>query len=251
MAIADERGIEEYTDPRFTALYDAANPWGDDSRFYMALAAQLSAPTIIDIGCGTGSLATALAGRGHAVTGLDPSPAMIEVARHRPGATSVRFILGPVDLLDDHYDLALMTGHVAQVISDDHQWQTTLAAVHGALVAGGHLAFESRHPDPRRWVREVQSGPPRRVEDPHLGTLEVWSDGCEVSGNVVHFLYHHRIVSSGQELVSRNQLRFRSREELTTSLTDVGFQVNSVVGHWDGRPVDPDSPELIFVARRP
>jgi hypothetical protein len=72
-----------------------------------------------------------------------------------------------------------------------------------------------------------------------------------VNGNLVRFLYHHRVVSSGQELVSRNQLRFRSREELTTSLTDVGFQVERVVGDWDGRPVDPNSPELIFVARRP
>jgi SAM-dependent methyltransferase len=192
---ADGGPIEEYTDPRFTALYDAANPLGADSRFYMALAAELSAPTIVDIGCGTGSLAVALAGRGHAVTGLDPSPAMIEVARHRPGASSVRFILGSADQLDDHYDLALMTGHVAQVISDDHQWQATVAAVHGALVDGGHLAFESRHPDPCRWLREIQSRPPRRVEDPHLGALEVWSAGGEVSGNLVRFAYHQTSAS--------------------------------------------------------
>jgi SAM-dependent methyltransferase len=39
--------------------------------------------TILDIGCGTGSLSTILAGLGHAVTGIDLSPAMISLAEKR------------------------------------------------------------------------------------------------------------------------------------------------------------------------
>lgn len=37
--------------------------------------------TILDIGCGTGSLSVVLAGLGHTVTGIDLSPSMIALAR--------------------------------------------------------------------------------------------------------------------------------------------------------------------------
>jgi 2-polyprenyl-3-methyl-5-hydroxy-6-metoxy-1,4-benzoquinol methylase len=41
---------------------------------------------VLDIGCGTGSLSVVLAGLGHAVTGIDLSPAMIGLARAKASA---------------------------------------------------------------------------------------------------------------------------------------------------------------------
>jgi ubiquinone/menaquinone biosynthesis C-methylase UbiE len=84
---------------------------------------------VADIGCGTGVLASELARRECLVTGVDPSPAMLDVARHRPDGERVRWIEGDASLLDEaEYDLAIMTGHVAQVITDDQRWRETLAA---------------------------------------------------------------------------------------------------------------------------
>jgi SAM-dependent methyltransferase len=52
-----------YTDPRLAACYDSANPHDPADDFYLALAG--AAPkTILDMGCGTGRLAVALAARG-------------------------------------------------------------------------------------------------------------------------------------------------------------------------------------------
>jgi len=42
--------------------------------------------TILDVGCGTGSLSVVLAGLGHEVTGIDLSPAMISLAEAKAAA---------------------------------------------------------------------------------------------------------------------------------------------------------------------
>jgi ubiquinone/menaquinone biosynthesis C-methylase UbiE len=51
--------------------------------------------TILDVGCGTGSLSTLLAEAGHSVTGTDFSPAMIEVATSKTAANGadVKFLV--------------------------------------------------------------------------------------------------------------------------------------------------------------
>jgi 2-polyprenyl-3-methyl-5-hydroxy-6-metoxy-1,4-benzoquinol methylase len=65
----------------FQAAYDELNPADDDYRFYAALAARAGAVRAADLGCGTGTLARMLADGGARVTGADPDPAMLRVAR--------------------------------------------------------------------------------------------------------------------------------------------------------------------------
>jgi SAM-dependent methyltransferase len=243
-------GWEEFTDPRLVALYDLWGPARTDLAFSIGLAAELSVSSVVDIGCGTGLLACELARRGHQVTGVDPSPAMLDVARHRPGGERVRWIEGDASLLEPgQADLAVMTGHVAQVIADDQGWHRTLTATHQALRPGGRVAFESRNPSAREWAGWTAEASRRQLRHPELGPVEVWQQVLAVQGDVVTAAIHCRF-PDGEELGSTNELRFRTREELTASLTAAGFSVEQVVGDWDRRPVAPDSPELIFVAAR-
>jgi SAM-dependent methyltransferase len=116
--------FREYTDPRLVAVYDALNPFAADTEFYIGVATELSASSIIDIGCGTGLLTCELARRSHQVIGVDPSSAMLDVARDRPGGELVQWVEGDASRLDQSLaDLAIMTGHVAQVIADDGGWR--------------------------------------------------------------------------------------------------------------------------------
>lgn len=62
---------------------------------------------------------------------------------------------------------------------------------------------------------------------------------------------HNIFTATGEIVVAREELRFRSRAELTDSLRTAGFTVEQVYGDWRRGPVLSTSPVMVFVARRP
>ena len=139
--------VPEFTDPRHVMIYDAVNSYepGSQPDFYLSVAADVSAETIIDLGCGTGIIALEFASRGYRMIGVDPSPLMLEVAQQKPGADRVQWIQGDaLQLGRPGADLAILSGHVAQFILKDAEWLEVLTGLREALRPGGHLAFESR-----------------------------------------------------------------------------------------------------------
>jgi SAM-dependent methyltransferase len=239
-----------FADPRLAGLYDVLNTGRDDIDFYLALAAELDVDTAVDVGCGTGLLAVELARRGHRVTGVDPSASMLAVARTRPGHELVTWLDGDATALPPaSAELAVMTGHVAQVFLDDAAWEHALHAVHRALVSGGRLAFESRNPAARAWERWNPVDSRRTVDDPRLGPVLGWHEVLSVDGPVVTFDEHHRL-ADGEDLRYRNAIRFPALDRLTRSLTGAGFVVERGYGDWDRTPLGPTGPELILVASR-
>jgi SAM-dependent methyltransferase len=240
-----------YSDPRLVALYDAINPFADDTRFYLDLAARTRSTRIVDIGCGTGLLACELAQRGCAVTGVDPSRAMLEVARSRAGADRVEWIEGDAASLGKrNADLAVMTGHVAQVFLDDASFDATLAAAHDALRPGGHLAFESRHPLAAAWAAWTPERSRRTIHDPQLGEVETWHQVIDRTADRVRFETIYRFLKDDDTVVAASELRFRTQSALTEGLSRGGFRDMAWAGDWSGAPVGPTSRELIVVATR-
>jgi SAM-dependent methyltransferase len=176
-----------YVDPRLVALYDIENPCGADTDFYLRLAADLEARTILDLGCGTGLLTRELAINGRQVIGVDPLPAMLAEARRQPGAGRVQWIEGTAsDLGTEEADLVVMTGNVAQVFLDDAEWEATLRNIHAALRPGGYLAFESRNPDDRGWERWHREATYQQFDSPH-GPMECWLEVVKVANDRVLF----------------------------------------------------------------
>ncbi|MFE4195838.1 class I SAM-dependent methyltransferase [Paenarthrobacter sp. NPDC056912] len=109
---------------------------------------------MLDLGCGTGRVSLAVAAAGHRVVGIDPNANSLAAARGKRGAEGVTWIDGTsAQIPEGSFDVAIMTAHVAQAISDDADWSRTLADVHRAIVPGGRLAFDSRDPDARAWER--------------------------------------------------------------------------------------------------
>ncbi|WP_082624891.1 class I SAM-dependent methyltransferase [Paraburkholderia caribensis] len=240
-----------YTDPRLVALYDALNPFAADTRFYVDLAARTDATRIVDIGCGTGLLACELARRGHRVTGVDPSPAMLDIARRRPGGDQVEWIEGDAAQLGaKSADLAVMTGHVAQVFLDDASFDATLAAAQATLRPGGRLAFESRNPSVSPWAAWTPELSRRVIDDPCCGAVEIWLQLIEARHDRVRFDTHYRFLRDGDTVVTSSELRFRTQATLSEALSKAGFGGLEWFGDWSRSPVDHASRELIVVAKR-
>ena len=76
---------EIFADPRLAELYDPFEQDRSDLAAYVDLVDELGARSVLDVGCGTGTLACSLAQRGVTVVGVDPATASLEVARRKPG----------------------------------------------------------------------------------------------------------------------------------------------------------------------
>lgn len=133
-----------YSDAALVPLYDVECGWSADRDYYRALPHGVS--RIADLGCGTGLLAVAYAQDGHSVTGIDPAPAMLRVARTRVGGDLVDWVQGDARALDGPFDLIVMTGHAFQVLLTDAQIDACFSAVAQALAADGRFVFETRNP---------------------------------------------------------------------------------------------------------
>ena len=239
-----------YVDPRLVELYDSANPRGADTDFYIQLAADLNAHTILDLGCGTGLLTRELAVGDRQVIGIDPAPAMLAVARRQPSTEQVRWIEGDSSAMGrPDADLVIMTGNVAQVFLSDIEWTTTLNFIHAALRSGGHLAFESRNPNARAW-EEWNRDATYTVSDSPFGPIEEWLEVVGEENGRVRLKGYNAFKATGEVLVVNSELRFRSLDEMTKSLRKDGFNIEQVFGDWSRGPFVSTSRFMVIIARR-
>jgi SAM-dependent methyltransferase len=241
-AVADE--ILEH--PRLVAIYDALDPDRSDLDVYVAIAEELGARRVLDVGCGTGTFALMLADRGLEVIGVDPASGSLGVARAKPGSERVRWIHGDATGLPPlQVDLATMTANVAQAIVDLEDWEGTLRGVYGALRPGGHLVFETRDPAFEAWKEWNRDASYSVTTIDGVGPVESWDDLTEVNLPLVSFR-STVVFPNGEVVTSDSTLRFRERDEVLADLAAAGYTVDEIRDA-------PDRPgrELVFLARRP
>jgi SAM-dependent methyltransferase len=235
-----------FEERRLAEIYDPLDPDRSDLDPYLSLVDEINARAMLDIGCGTGTLACLAAQVGVEVTAVDPAAASLAVARRKRYAERVRWIVGDATTLPPlQVDVATMTGNVAQVFLTDEDWTSMLRATRAALRPGGLLLFEVRDPAIagwREWNREQSF---RRVTIPGVGQVETWVELTDLQPPFVSFRMTFAFGSDGAVLFSDSTLRFRGRTEIVESLRALGYAVEEV-------REAPDRPgrEFVFIARR-
>jgi SAM-dependent methyltransferase len=235
-----------FAEPRLAEIYDYLDSDRSDLDAYLAMVDEFEVRSVLDIGCGTGTFACLLAERDRDVTGVDPAAASIGVARCKPNADRVSWLVGDAGSIPPlQVDLVTMTGNVAQVFLGDEEWTETLRAACSSLRTGGRLVFETRDPAKQAWLGWTREQSLVRVDVPRIGPVLAWEDLTDVQLPFVSFRSTVVFEADRATLTSDSTLRFRSREEITASLEATGFVVDDVRDA-------PDRPgrEFVFVARR-
>jgi SAM-dependent methyltransferase len=140
--VIDERAYAgaEHLDPAYVAGYDRKT--GFDVDLDVALLRQLglgAASTLVDLGAGTGLLAAAAAPFARRVVAVDPSPAMLEVARSRAGFDVVEAGFLTYEHRGDRPDFVYTRNALHHL--PDFWKATALARMHDLLDSGGTLVL--------------------------------------------------------------------------------------------------------------
>ncbi|UPK75596.1 class I SAM-dependent methyltransferase [Nocardioidaceae bacterium SCSIO 66511] len=134
----------------FAAAYSAENDDSVANAYYerpamLELAGDVAGRSVLDAGCGSGSLSAALRDRGATVAGIDVSARMLDLARERLG--------GDVELrvsdLDDRlpFDDASFDDVIASLVLHYlEDWTAALAETRRVLKPGGRLLVSVDHP---------------------------------------------------------------------------------------------------------
>ncbi|MCX4533370.1 trans-aconitate 2-methyltransferase [Streptomyces sp. NBC_01669] len=239
-----------FADAGLAALYDPMNPSDQraDYGFYLPLV--MAAPSVLDVGCGTGSLLRLARQAGHdgQLCGVDPAVGMLEQARAHTG---IEWILGDVGSVgpDRMFDLVVMAGHAFQVYVRDDELRTALATIRSVLADGGRFAFETRNPLARAWEDWTPDRSVEAVDDDGRLVRMVREVEMPVTGDTASFSHTFTGPGRTRPRISRSTLRFLGADALSSFLSDAGLVIEEQYGDWDRSPLTGASPEIITIAR--
>ncbi|NIA68405.1 class I SAM-dependent methyltransferase [Pelagibius litoralis] len=250
----DPQNDRLYRDRELAQFYDLENGWAPDFEYCLQLAKP--AGSVLDLGCGTGQLATRLATNrsagGREVTGVDPAAAMLDIARQRPGGDKVTWREADARTvrLGRQFDLVLLTGHAFQAFLTDSDQQAALATVAAHLAPQGRFIFDTRNPAAGAWRGWVAESSQRSLMHPQLGRVEAWNDANhDAKTGIVTYETHYRIASSERVLSATSKIRFTPHDRLAAILADAGLAVDEWLGDWEGGAYAANSREIIPLGR--
>jgi SAM-dependent methyltransferase len=193
---------------------------------------------VLDVGCGAGRHARALAAAGARPVGLDLSRALLARARLTSPAPLVRADMRRIPVRAGAMDLTVNLFTSFGYFSSDEEHREVVAEMVGTVRPGGWFVLDFLDADTVR-ARLV---PEERLELPAGAvdiTRAVSDDGCYVIKTIA--------VADGRTFVER--VRLFTPAELETMLAAAGLEVRHRFGDYDGGPLTAGAPRAILMGQ--
>lgn len=226
--------------------------------------ARRAGPRLLELGCGTGRVLVPLCQRGLAVTGVDVSGAMLDVARRKAGDAGVldraRLVHGDIrdlsELGDEHFDLAFSAINSFLHLETLEDQRAALRAVARVLRRDGLFVADLFATDPATLA--AYDG--RLVHDAVLRDPATGERIDKFTSSIVDYaeqriettFYYDRVSQDGalQRTVTPFVLRYLGRFELELLLREAGFTDLRFYGSYDLEPFGADSERMLVTAVR-
>jgi SAM-dependent methyltransferase len=207
---------------------------------------------VVDLGCGPGLYANALARSGAAVTGVDFSSRSIAYAREvaeREGLPTRYVHANYIGWSpEDRFDLALLIYRDYGAMAPDDR-RTLLGRVRTMLEPGGAFVLDlaslvmlANEEEASAYAPELMSG--FWSSEPYFGFLNTF-----VYPQARVSLDRYEIVESDRTRTFCNWTQYYDPDSLADELAAGGFAVSDLLGDVAGAPYDPESREFAVIAR--
>ncbi len=210
---------------------------------------------VLDLACGEGSFAVALAGRGYSVAGVDSSAAMLRLAREKAAEAGLPVEFLEQDMralsLERRFDLVTCWYDSLNYLLRVDDLKACYSAVHGSLKPGGLFMFDMNtvYGLGVLWQRR-----PCEICQDTGGVFEVHRKAYDFESNIATMIITG-FMKTGDAWVrvdEEHQERGYTLGEIHSGLRASGFEIAAT---WDN-PEDmsdpkPESGRIWVVARRP
>lgn len=243
------------------AYYDLvhAGQSAEDVGLWLSFAGRTDRP-VLEVGTGTGRIAIELAAAGHRVTAIDPSEAMLEIARDiaEERGVAITFVQGRVaelGLEQEQYGFAVVPADVFLYCESGEDQVVTLHLLGEALTFNGTLAVDL--PGPALGLDPATNGQPLLVysgeteDGERLDTWHIHEDDLGLQTRLLRVVYE-RTGKDGvvRRQMSEHRLRYVHRFEMEYLLHLAGLVLVDVYGDYELGPLTNESERMIVVARR-
>lgn len=240
---------------RFAEVYDALMtdiPYDAYVKWIEQVAPASTYKNLLDIGCGTGTMASLLTKAGYDVIGLDLSEEMLAVANERLAAENISIPLIAMSMSElegfEQLDVAIIPIDSINYVTEQAEVVQTFERIYESLREGGQLLFDVHSTN---YVEAYLEGSPFTYDDGQI--TYIWHTE---EGEYEHSVYHQMtfFVENDHQLFERFDEEHYQRtfelDDYFTMLTAAGFTDIEVTADFTNNAPTEESNRLFIRAKK-
>ncbi|MBP0723751.1 class I SAM-dependent methyltransferase [Bacillus sp. RG28] len=212
----------------------------------------LTNPSIVDIGCGTGTLPILLAKKGYSVTGIDLSEEMLSMAMEKAEQEKVTIPFYMQNMMElegfENIDCISILCDSLNYLQSEEEVAMTFQKVHESLKSGGLFIFDVHS---IYKIKEIFANETFFIDDENLSLVWNCSQGEEdysVEHDLVFFMRDEEsdLYERFEEYHIQTTFPVKTYEKL---LKEAGFQIKKISADFN-QTVQENSERIFFIAQK-